>query len=414
MATMMGAHHARRAPGECFAPSEGYVVASVRGTGLAARFDTDDPTSVDMPDAVRQKGIRCGLASPIVVDGRLWGTITVASLHCALPATGERCLEDFTELVATAIASADARAEVGRLAREHAALRRVATLVAQDVPANELFDAVAREVGTLLGGDFAGLARFDDGFAVGLGAWAADGEHPPFPPRWPIQSGDPATTIEDACAPMRWNDWTDVPGPIAAFFREIGVRSSVGTPIVVEGRLWGALALHSKRGAPFPPETEARMQEFTDLVGTAIANAQARGDLSELAREQAALRRVATLVAERAKPEQVFSAVADEVAALLDCTRSAIIRFEEAGAGTVVATLGGPHAPGQRVELDSRFVGGAVRETRRPARFDTDDPAGPDVPELARAHGVRSAVASPVVVEGELWGAIAVGSLNRP
>src|SRR4051812_13440043 len=413
MATLMGGHHARRRAGARFAPDEGYVVASVRRTGHAARFDTQDPTAIEMPDAVRQEGICSGAASPIVVDGRLWGTITVASLHRSLPAATERRLGDFTELVATAIANADARAEIGQLAQQHAALRRVATLVAEDAPASELFDAVAREVGTLLGGDFAGLARFEDGFAVGLGAWAAAGEHPPFPPRWRTEEGDPATAIEHAPAPTRWNDWTNVPGPIAAFFREIGVRSSVGTPIVVEGRLWGALALHSKRSDPFPPETEARMQEFTDLVGTAIANAQARGDLSELAQEQAALRRVATLVAQGTSPEQVFGAVAEEVAELLACPSSAVIRFEEEGMATVLASLGGPHADGQRVELDPAFVGGAVRETGCAARFDPDDPAGPDVPELARAHSVRSAVASPVVVEGELWGAIAVGSLDR-
>jgi GAF domain-containing protein len=303
--------------------------------------------------------------------------------------------------------------DVGQLAQEHAALRRVATLVAQAVPSSELFDAVAREVGTLLGGDFAGLARFDDGFAIGLGAWAAEGEHPPVPPRWPIQAGDPAATIEHAPAPTRWNDWSDIPGPIAAYFREMGVRSSLGTPIVVEGRLWGALALHSKRSAPFPPGTETRMQEFTDLLGTAIANAQARADLSELAHEQAALRRVATLVAQGATPEQVFAAVTDEVAELLDCTASTILRYEGATTATVLASRVGPNVAGTRTELDPRLVGGAVRATGRAARFDTDDPTAPDMPDLVRAHGIRSAVASPIVVEGELWGVIAVGSFDR-
>src|SRR4051794_35964834 len=117
-ATMMGGHHARRPPGARFVPDDGYVVATVRRTGVAARFDTDAPTSPDLPDAVRHEGIRSGAASPIVVDGRLWGTITVASLHGSLPAAGERWLGNFTELVAAAIAGADTRAEVDKLAQE--------------------------------------------------------------------------------------------------------------------------------------------------------------------------------------------------------------------------------------------------------------------------------------------------------
>src|SRR3954453_15111070 len=217
----------------------------------------------------------------------------------------------------TELSDAQARAEARQLAQEQAGLRRVATLVAQDAPPSELFDAVPREGGTLPGGDFAGLARFDGNAVVAVGVWAADGEHPPVPPCWRMQEGDPATTIARVRKAVRWGDWTNVPGPLAEFIRGVvGARSSVGTPIVVEGRLWGALALHSRRSASFPPDTEARMQQFTDLVGNAIANAEARGEVARLADEQAALRRVATLVAQRVGPDQVFQAVADEVAAL--------------------------------------------------------------------------------------------------
>jgi PAS domain S-box-containing protein len=111
-ATVMGGHLTRRPPGDRFEPEAGYVVASVRGTGRAARFDTDDPAASGMPDAVRAEGIRSGLAAPIVVDGELWGTITVASLHGSLPASTEQRLADFTDLVGTAIANADSRAEL--------------------------------------------------------------------------------------------------------------------------------------------------------------------------------------------------------------------------------------------------------------------------------------------------------------
>src|SRR3954467_8410024 len=207
------------------------------------------------------------------------------------------------------------RDEVRVLADEQAALRRVATLIAQDVPPTELFGAVAREVGALLGTDFAGMLRYEhDTSITTVATWAAAGKHPPVPTRWDREPGDAATIIAPSREAARVDDWTSVPGATAAVIRdELGVSSSVGCPIVVEGRLWGALAVHSKQGRPLPPDTESRIAQFTDLVVTAIANAESRGRADRLADEQAALRRVATLVANEASPAEVFATVAAEV-----------------------------------------------------------------------------------------------------
>jgi PAS domain S-box-containing protein len=97
------------------------------------------------------------------------------------------------------------RDELGVLADEQAALRRVATLVAQDVPSSELFGAVAREVGALFGADFSGMLRFeDDAPATTMATWAAAGEHPPVPTRWDTEPGDPAMMIVAARGPPAW------------------------------------------------------------------------------------------------------------------------------------------------------------------------------------------------------------------
>jgi signal transduction histidine kinase len=87
----------------------GFVVDWVHETHQAARFDTDDPASAQMPEIVRMLGVRSAVASPIVVDGELWGTITLASLDRSLPTEMERRLAEFTELVATAIANAESK-----------------------------------------------------------------------------------------------------------------------------------------------------------------------------------------------------------------------------------------------------------------------------------------------------------------
>jgi signal transduction histidine kinase len=62
--------------------------------------------------------------------------------------------------------------------------------------------------------------------------------------------------------------------------RELGLRSGVGAPIVVEGRVWGVAIIVSSRPAPLPPDTEAWVADFADLVATTIANAEAREQLT--------------------------------------------------------------------------------------------------------------------------------------
>ena len=55
-----------------------------------------------------------------------------------------------------------------------------------------------------------------------------------------------------------------------------GVRSAVGTPILVEGNMWGVISTGPGLEQPLPPDTEARLASFTELVATAIANAESR------------------------------------------------------------------------------------------------------------------------------------------
>jgi signal transduction histidine kinase len=86
-----------------------YIVAKVHQTGRATRFDTDNPADPSMPEIVRAERIHSGVASPIVVEGELWGAFTIASRDGPLLGGVEHRLADFTALVAIAIANADSR-----------------------------------------------------------------------------------------------------------------------------------------------------------------------------------------------------------------------------------------------------------------------------------------------------------------
>jgi signal transduction histidine kinase len=78
---------------------------------------------------------------------------------------------------------------------------------------------------------------------------------------------------------VRVDSFAQASGPIAHEARELGIRSSVGCPVVVAGRLWGVIAASSRSDEPFPAQTESQMAEFTELVATAIANAENEAEL---------------------------------------------------------------------------------------------------------------------------------------
>jgi signal transduction histidine kinase len=295
---------------------------------------------------------------------------------------------------------------------EQAALRQVATLVARESSPDQLFAVVTKQVAVIFDVPHVRLVRYEADGSVVVGGFSEDDDEPfPLGSRWPLDSPGVIAAVRQTGRPARVEDYAHMPGEIAAVVRGAGMRSAVASPIVVARRLWGAMVVLCQRNEPLPADTEARLSDFTELVATAIANAESREALAALADEQAALRRVATLVASGSGPEPVFRAVAGEVQRLFGSSMSGIVRFEDDGTATTLATHSGPPTAGTRSPIDPDFVMGSVRRTRRAARFDTDDPTAASMPAIVRETGVRSTVASPIIVEGELWGAIGVGSL---
>jgi signal transduction histidine kinase len=173
--------------------------------------------------------------------------------------------------------------EVQRVAEEQAALRRVATLVARAALPEQVFAAVTTEVGRLLSADVTLMSRYDpDGGATVVGAWSSAGDAGATPVGTRVQLGgrNVHTAVLRTRGPARV-DHAEASGPAADVFRVLGIRSAVGVPISVEGRLWGAMIVLSIREEFLPADTEARLAGFTELVATALANAEAQAALTE-------------------------------------------------------------------------------------------------------------------------------------
>ena len=394
------------------------IITLVFETGRAARIDRyAESSSGPMGAAARERGIRSAVGTPVIVEGRLWGLIFAGStLEQPLPPDTETRLASFTELVATAIANADSRAALARLAEEQAALRRVATLVARATPPQEVFAAVAEEAGRLLAVDAAVLVRYDpqDTLEV-VGTWTRTGAPAPTPlgGRLPLGGRNVTTLVYQTGRPARI-DYSDVSGVIGQVAsRDWGLRSSIGVPVSAESRLWGCMVVaFSRQGTlPLPADTEAQLAGFTELVATAIANTDSRASLARLAEEQAALRRVATLVARGAAADKLFAAVAGEVGRLLGAHLAGMGRYDSDDTVTVLAAWaaeGGKHpmVPGPW-PLEGGDLASLVFRTGQSVRIDDyHDVPGPIAAFVREELGVGASVASPIGVEGRLWGVL--------
>jgi PAS domain S-box-containing protein len=165
-----------------------------------------------------------------------------------------------------------------RSAEVQAALRRVATLIARETAPDALFAAVVREVGAVLDVDATHIGRYDpDGTVVSVAQWG----YPTIPSgaRFSLDGDSVSARVLRTGRPARMDGYEFARGAIADTIRQIGIRFAVGAPIFVDGRPWGVMTITSKGTRPFPAESEARLQSFTELVATAIANAAARAEL---------------------------------------------------------------------------------------------------------------------------------------
>jgi signal transduction histidine kinase len=368
------------------------------------------------------------LAVPVLSRARLRAVLVLENRLLAGAFTARRL--DAVKLIAGQLAvsldNAQLYAEFGQIAGEQTALRRVAMLVAQAAPPENVFAAVTVEAGELLGVDVAILVRYDprDALTV-VGAWTSTGAAPPIPVggRLPL-GGQNATSLVFRTGQVARTDYAGASGVVGDLARNWGLRSSVGVPIRVEGRLWGVMVVGLTRAEPLSANAEARLAGFTELVATAIASAQARAELQSFGEEQAALRRVATLVARAASRDEVFSAITAEVRRVFGAFDTTLWRYDPDGAATVLAASRDDDDPsffgvGSRASLGGHNVSTLVFGTHRPARIDDYADASGPVADLVRGweqrvgHATRSAVGVPVSVAGRLWGVMVVSSEEK-
>src|SRR5262249_22082724 len=241
------------------------------------------------------------------------------------------------------------------------------------------------------------LVRYD-GDATGT-VIAASGDHPfPAGSTWSLNDPSVMATVARTGRPARVDDYSSLPGKIARAARSANFQSAIGAPITVEGKLWGRIVGISTDPAPIPERSEGRLGQFTELVATALANTHSREQVAALADEQAALRRVATLVAEGVTADQLFWSVANEVGHVLGVPGVVLDRFDPDGTAVTVALatdLDWEIARqivylGRRWPREDEGLSRLVWTTGRPARVDSYSGLEGGTAQDARSAGVGS------------------------
>jgi signal transduction histidine kinase len=395
-------------------------------TGGSARID--DWTDIPGETAARHRALGFGPAVgvPILIGGSIWGYIGVyARAGDTLAADCEPRLEEFTQLIGLAIANVQAREELQDLAESQGALRRVATLVAQGSEPKEVFTAVAVEASRFLRVGAVSLIRWDPQTRLLTKINGTHGHRAATPDgaQWTLAEGPASALVIRTGRAGRVDDWSQLPGPIAARHREQGFGQCVAAPIYVDGTIWGVLQAYAEAGEVLPPGSEQRLADYTNLLASAIANAQVRDELRGLAERQGeALRRVATLVGQQAPQEKIFNAVAGEASRALGVARVDVGRYDSDGSLSLLGSAGRPAAGGGHPAPDTFSAAGTAVAARVMATGRASRVAAAPVPGGSAAREAagtpagasgseqdfRSAVGAPILVDGKPWGVIVV------
>ncbi|GAB3902220.1 DUF4118 domain-containing protein [Microbispora bryophytorum] len=237
----------------------------------------DDPRHCTLP--LTDDGARIGT---LVVPAGLPAGMTrrlrervVPSLEAVLMAARDR------EAISTALAAS--RDELARIADEQAALRRVATSVARGVSPTEIFGAVAREMGLIVRADHTAIERYEpDRTVVLMSSWSASSGGSPSPvgSRRRLREDGLSALVLRTGQPGRIAADESTAGELGRWARDEENGIAVGSPIAVGGRLWGVMIAFFRGLERQPEGVEERMRVFTELVVTAISNAQARDELA--------------------------------------------------------------------------------------------------------------------------------------
>jgi len=256
---------------QCLADVTGWSREELIGRRWLERFPTGDPEYLDR---IRQEQI-------LVHDERPLLTRTGELRDISWSNTLDR---DANGVVVGSTSIGEDVTDRNRRAREEAALRRVATMVAAEAAPEQVFATVTRDVAGLFGGQTANLARFDDQpptTGVVIAGWSEPGVvSMPVGDRVTFDGPTAVGAVIRSGRTARIDDYSEIDGELAERLRGMGLRSSVAAPITVDGRLWGAITVSTTGNAVLAADVEDRIGQFTELLALGLQSAEGKAQLA--------------------------------------------------------------------------------------------------------------------------------------
>jgi signal transduction histidine kinase len=236
--------------------------------------------------ALRFGPVGAATAVAIVSSLTVWNTahgsgpfVRTSLTHSLLASQLFVAVAALTSLVLAAVTAERSASETAQraLTNEHAALRRIATLVAGEAASKRVFEQVTAEAARTIGAPAASLARFDtDDTVTFVGGWSESGALAfPVDSRVPLEGTSVLAAVRDSGEPQRIDRYEGRTGELVERFTSFGYDSATAAPVKLGAQVWGALVAAGRRNAPLPPGSEARLTGFADLVAQALANADA-------------------------------------------------------------------------------------------------------------------------------------------
>ncbi len=296
----------------------------------------------------------------------------------------------------------DSRDELQRLVDEQTALRKVATLVAAGASDAQLIDTVTSEIARLVGAHRAGTVRWDGDTVRVVGDWSAEKATKTTGRTFSFGGDTLVARVVKSGTSARVESVDDLQTDFARQrWHELGIQSSIGAPIIVDGRVWGVIsASRTTSDDPFPPGAEDRLGDFAALVAQAIANSEARREVAALLGEQAALRRAATLVAGGRPRAEVLEATTREAGAIFGAQAVYLVCWE--GVQDEVVVQGGwDDGTDRRLDVDALYHPSPGGPTLRVLETGFARRGHESSPEL----GEHCVIAAPVITQASLLGA---------
>ncbi len=226
------------------------------------------------------------VAVPVHGDGGPWGALVATGVPAPAAARGERHAVEAARLLGRLLADDAVIHRLGSRVDEHAAFSRVARRVAAAAPPGEVLALVAEEVATLLGLEVGTVARFDDDRVQLMAGWTRPGTGLRSGAEIgsvPLGMDGLLGTIHRTGAAARVEDYAGLTGEVARIVQPFAIRSSVGAPVRLDGRVWGAVVALSTRPRAIPDDAEERLVRFAELVDLAVRSASHLAELESRA-----------------------------------------------------------------------------------------------------------------------------------